>query len=226
MDNLEQGLVQSGVVLHQRVVVHGREVPLLLDVGGQGVHILGLGTDHVGGGHARHKLPGRHGEEVLVLAAIRPVQVAKHLVNSGTQVVRRGVNGLLAAGLAQQVEEHADGVDQQLFVQRGHNGAVEHVVLLGGVIVQLFGGDGGAVPGEGTAQQEVRRHIIIVAGLRDKGQTGLTHAVLIVGEQRLADPQILCGRALGDPLLLPEQGKAAGKIGTHNTPQLQLASKQ
>ena len=152
--------------------------------------------------------------------------MAKHLVNSGTQVVRRGVNGLLAAGLAQQVEEHADGVDQQLFVQRGHNGAVEHVVLLGGVIVQLFGGDGGAVPGEGTAQQEVRRHIIIVAGLRDKGQTGLTHAVLIVGEQRLADPQILCGRALGDPLLLPEQGKAAGKIGTHNTPQLQLASKQ
>ena len=53
VDNLEQGLVQSGVVLHQRVVVHGREVPLLLDVGGQGVHILGLGTDHVGGGHAR-----------------------------------------------------------------------------------------------------------------------------------------------------------------------------
>src|SRR5699024_11404152 len=89
------------------------------------------------------------------------------------------------------------------------------VVLLGGVVVQLPGGDGGAVPGEGAAQQEVGGHVVVVAGLDDKGQARLAHAVLIVGEQRLADAQLLGGRALGDALLLAEQGEAAGEIGTH-----------
>ena len=39
VDDLEQGLVQSGVVLHQRVVVHGREVRSMVRLYGPEISI-------------------------------------------------------------------------------------------------------------------------------------------------------------------------------------------
>lgn len=96
-----------------------------------------------------------HGKEVLVVAAVRPVEVPEQPVHRRAQVIGGRLDGLLAARLAQQVEEDAHRVDQQLFRQGGHNAAPQHVVLFRAVVVQALGvHNGGAVPAEGAPQRK------------------------------------------------------------------------
>lgn len=96
------------------------------------------------------------------------------------KVARGGLDGLPAARLAQQTEEDADGVDQQLFAQQGQHAPLNRVVLLVADIVELLGGDGSAVSGQGAAQQKIGGHTVVVAGLHHKNKAGLPDAVFVV----------------------------------------------
>ena len=127
-----------------------------------------------------------------------------------------GADGLPAARLGQQVEQYADGVDQQLFRQEGQDAPAQRVVLLVAQVIQLLRGDGSALAAEGAAQQKVGGHPVVVAGLYHKGQTRLPDAVFIVRQKRLGDAQHPRGSALTDPLLLPQQAQCAGKISRHS----------
>ena len=155
MDHLEDGLVEDGVVPGQGVVGHLRPGPLGLAVGGQGVGQLGLAAAHVGLGQAGLEMPGRDGEKVRVVVRVGVVEPAVHDIHRRGQIARGGLDGLPAARFAQQAEEHTNGVHQQLFAQQGQHAPLQRVVLLVAKIVQLIGGDGGAVSGEGAAQEEV-----------------------------------------------------------------------
>ena len=90
-----------------------------------------------------------------------------------------GGDGRPVAALAQQVEQHAGGVHHQLLLQRGQNAALQRPLFVAGV-VQLRRLDDGAVPGVGAPQQEVRRHMVEVAGPRHEGETRLPDAVFIM----------------------------------------------
>ena len=226
MDDLEQGLIQNGVVPGQGVVGQVGQFALGLDVGGQGVGQLGLRALHVGVGKTGLEIPVGDGEKVGVVGGVSLVQPAVQLVHGGGQVVGGGLDGLAAARLGQQVKEDADGVDQQLLGQQGQHAPPHGVVLLIAEVVELLGGDGGAVAAQGPAQQEIGGHAVVVAGFDHEGETGLPDAVLIVAEQSLGDAQGAGGGALADPLLLPQQGERAGKFFVHKrSPQKECPSR-
>ena len=107
VDDLQERLVGARIGLRQHIVVDGRKAARLLHPGGQRVHIGHLGTGHIDGGGAGDKLPCRHGEEVLVVGTVRPIEVAEHLIERSAQIIRTGFDGLLAAHFAQQIEENA-----------------------------------------------------------------------------------------------------------------------
>ena len=212
VDQLEHGLVEHRVVPGQDVVAQLGHAALVLALAGQGLAQLHFAARHVSLGQAGGELPGRDGEKVRVVGRVGLIQAAEHLIDSGGQVVGGGADGLPAAGLAQQVEEHAHRVHQQLFGQQGQYAAPHGVVLLIAQVIELLRGNGGAVPGEGAAQEKVGGDPIIVTGPDHEGQAGLPDAVLIVGQQGLGDAQgTRCG-ALADPPLLPQQGEGAGKF--------------
>ena len=181
-------------------------------MGGQGVGQLHLAHVQVGVGQAGHKVPLGDGEKVRIVGGGGVVQVAVHLVQGGGQIVRRRPDGLPAAGLAQQVKEHPDRIDQQLFGQQSQHGAPHGVVLFIADVVELLGSDGGAVPGQGPAQQIVGGDAVVVAGLDHEGQPRLPDPVLIVGQQGLRNAQYAGGGALADALFLPQQRQGAGKF--------------
>ena len=92
---------------------------------------------------------------VLFLVAAGTIQVAVQLEQCAAQLGGYLLNGVLIAHLTQQIEEHAGGVDDQLFLQHGDNGAAQYVALLGGGIVDVLGGDGGALSIQCAAQHVV-----------------------------------------------------------------------
>ena len=188
------------------------EVELCEALAGQGLAQLHLAARHVSLGQAGGELPGRDGEKVRVVGRVGLIQAAEHLIDSGGQVVGGGADGLPAAGLAQQVEEHAHRVHQQFFGQQGQHRPPHGVVLLIADVIELLGADGGAVPGEGPAQQVVGGHPVVVAGLDHEGQARLPDAVFVVGQQGLGDTQDSGGGALADPFFLPQKGQGAGKF--------------
>ena len=66
-------------------------------------------------------------------------------------------------------------IDQQLFGQQSQHGAPHGVVLFIADVVELLGSDGGAVPGQGPAQQIVGGHLVVLADQSKffKGRTSL-----------------------------------------------------
>ena len=63
------------------------------------------------------------------------------------------------------------------------------VVLLVADVIELLSADGGAVPGEGPAQQVIGGHPVVVAGLDHEGQARLPDAVFVVGQQAWEIPR-------------------------------------
>ena len=88
VDDLKERLVGAGVVLHQCVVVHGGEGALFLPVLLQRLHIGALGIDEVGLGESGGKLHRRDGEEVLILGAVGPEEIAEQGVDDGGEMSR------------------------------------------------------------------------------------------------------------------------------------------
>src|SRR5699024_1972509 len=82
-------------------------------------------------------------------------------------------------------------------------------------VQELLRLDHRAVPGQGAAQQVVRRHVVVVAGPGDKGQPRLPDPVFIVAEEGLADPQLSRRLPLADALLLAEKAQHPRKILVH-----------
>ena len=210
VDDLEKRLVQSGIVLGKGVVIHGREGALFFLVPLQRLDKGHPGGGHVHDGDAGIEGGGRDGEKVLVLGAAGPEQIAKNVVNGSGQIFRGGFGGAFGTGFAQQVKENAQRVDQQLFVQGGHDAAVQHIVLFSGSVVEFVGGDnGGAVLGQRAPQKKVGRDVVVITGAGHKGKTRFPDAVFIMRQQRLADAQILGCRPLGNALFLAEERKTA-----------------
>ena len=52
VNNLQKRLVRAGIIFHERIVVHGGEIPLFPVMVLQSLHIGALGADHIGLGHA------------------------------------------------------------------------------------------------------------------------------------------------------------------------------
>ena len=100
-------------------------------------------------------------------------------------------------------------------MQSRQNTAPEAALLTAGV-VHVLRLDDGAVPVQSAAQQEIRRHVVVGAGLHHKGKARLPDAVFIVAQQGLADAQLPGRLPLGDALLLPQQAQCAGKISRHS----------
>lgn len=117
-----------------------------------------------------------------------------------------------AAGLPQQVEEHSHRVHQQLLGQQGQHRAPHRIVFLFADVVEFLSSNGGAIPGQGAAQQVIGRHTIIITGLDHKRQTGLTDAVFVVRHKGLRDTQLRSGCALTDSFFLTQQGQGTGKF--------------
>ena len=57
--------------------------------------------------------------------------------------------------------------------------------------------------------------MVVIARLFDERKPRLADAVFVVGQQRLRNAELFGSLALGDALLLPQQGKGAGKVSIH-----------
>ena len=93
----------------------------LFDLGRQGSRKLRLGAAHVRVGQPAFKQVGGYGKKVRVVGWIGLIQPAVHFIDRPGQIVGAGADGLPATRLGQQVEQYADGVDQQLFRQEGQD---------------------------------------------------------------------------------------------------------
>ena len=117
------------------------------------------------------------------------------LIDGASKIRRSGVDGGLVPQLAQKAEEDPRRAGDQLALQRGQDAALEDVPRLGGA-EDLLMGEHAALPGQRPPQNKVGGDVIVVAGLHHKAQSRFPHAVFIVAQQRLGDPQIPGGSPL------------------------------
>ena len=113
MEDLGHALVPAGEGLGQPSVRQVRELGLLLPQLPESPGVPGLAQSHVRRGDAAREGLRLQVEPGLV-APRRPVEAAVEGVDRSAEIRRCGVDGVLAAELAQKLEEYADAMVEKL----------------------------------------------------------------------------------------------------------------